>query len=80
MGKENNIVADMILVVQVKSGEKIAPSIGIDMAKKDNSKILSFVISDSACNRCSSFVCPGVDRFLMAYLISSRYPNNASFA
>ena len=73
MGKENNIVADIILVVNVKSGEKIAPSIGMDIAKNDKSNILSFVVSDSACNRCSSFVCPGVARFLIAYFNAVGY-------
>ena len=40
IGKENNMPAEIIFVFIVMSGEKIAPSMGMDMAKKDNNKIL----------------------------------------
>ena len=71
MGNNNNILADNILVCKLNSGEKIAPSIGIDIAKNDKSNILSLVVSDIFCNACSSCVCPGVAMLSSSYFISS---------
>ena len=37
--------ADIIFVFIVKAGENIAPNIGIDIARKDKSSILSYRVS-----------------------------------
>ena len=71
MGNNNKILADNILLYREKSGEKIAPSMGMDMAKNDKSNILSLVVSDTFCNACSSCVCPGVAMLSSSYFISS---------
>ena len=71
MGNNNKILAENILVCKLNFGEKMAPSMGMDMAKNDKSNILSFVGSDTFCYACSSCVWPGVDILSSSYLISS---------
>ena len=56
----------------LKSGDKIAPNIGIDIAKNDRSNILSLVFSDSFWSANSSWVFPGVARLSKLYLTSSK--------